>query len=121
MSTSALEQRLVDDLAAAGLPAPVREFRFAAPLRQWRFDLCWGDRMVAVEVEGGAFIGGRHGTGAGMTKDCEKLNQAALLGWRVLRFTAPMIRSGEALNTIRRALTPVAAPADDATLRKERR
>jgi hypothetical protein len=77
-----------------GVAPPQREFIFH-PTRKWRFDYAWPERMIAIEVEGGVFVGGRHSSGAGMTKDCEKYNYAALLGWKVLRFTSPMIRSKE--------------------------
>lgn len=73
-------------LAPGGLPAPVAEYRFH-PTRRWRFDYAWpGDRGgVAVEVDGGQWKsgGGRHNT----DRDREKLNVAAALGWRVLRFS----------------------------------
>ena len=36
--------------------------------------------------------------------DCEKYNEAALASWKVLRFTAAMVRNGEALGVIERAL-----------------
>lgn len=101
-TASKLEERLSLELKAVGLPEPVREYRFW-PGRQFRFDFCWPDKMLAVEVEGGAFSGGRHSRGAGMTTDASKYNQAALMGWVVLRFTPPMIRSGEAIQTIETA------------------
>lgn len=71
-------------LRSAGLPAPVREFRFDA-VRRWRFDLAWPGARVAVELDGGEWLphGGRHNTDA----DREKLNAAAAQGWRVLRFS----------------------------------
>lgn len=118
MSVSKLEARLVDDLAAAGLPVPVREFRFW-PGRRFRFDLAWPDRMLAAECEGGAFSGGRHTTGAGMTGDNEKYNEATLRGWKVLKFTPPMIRTkrgaaeSEAVATIRRALDGAATATEE--------
>jgi hypothetical protein len=43
--------------------------------------------MVALEVEGGVWTGGRHTRGAGFLKDVEKYNRAAVLGWRLLRVT----------------------------------
>jgi len=74
-----------------GLPAPEAEYRFHEK-RKWRFDFAWPDSMVAVEIEGGTFVRGRHTRGMGHHKDCEKYNQATLLGWRVLRFTALHLR-----------------------------
>lgn len=57
--------------------------------RGWRFDCCLPDLMVAVEYEGGIFMGkSGHNTAKHYTKDTEKYNQAAVLGYRVLRFTA---------------------------------
>lgn len=80
----------------AGLPPPIREFRFATEIgRQWRFDLAWPDHMVAVELDGGTFVNGRHSRGAGVEEDCHKLNAAAVLGWTVLRGNSPMIRAGQ--------------------------
>lgn len=84
------------------------EYRFAPP-RRWRFDLAHVELMLAIEVEG-IFMGwdntkkSRHTTASGFTADCEKYNQAAMLGWRVLRFTGPMIKSGAALQTIEQAI-----------------
>lgn len=91
-------------LAAADLPAPVREYRFA-PGRRWRFDLAWPERALAVEVEGGTWSGGRHTRPAGFRGDVEKYNSAALMGWAVLRVTADMVRDGSALALLEQALT----------------
>lgn len=90
-------------LAWSGLPAPVAEHRFAPP-RRWRFDLAWPERRLAVEVDGGTWIGGRHVTGAGYERDAEKHNAAVLAGWRVLRVTPAMITDGRALAFIEAAL-----------------
>lgn len=62
--------------------------------------------MCAVEVEGVTHYGknrdgsmklGRHQTGKGITEDCEKYNEALLLGWAVLRVTQEHVRLGKAL------------------------
>jgi very-short-patch-repair endonuclease len=41
-------------------------------------------QRLAIEIDGR----GRHQTVAGVRMDCEKHNEAARLGWRVLRFPA---------------------------------
>jgi very-short-patch-repair endonuclease len=97
--TSNAERLLLLHLRAAGLPEPIREYRFH-PSRRWRFDFAWPAAMLAVEVEGGSWIHGRHVRGRGFEADCEKYNVAVLLGWRILRFTPAMIESGAALSAI---------------------
>lgn len=76
----------------------------ARPARRWRFDFAWPAHMLAVEVDGGTYSGGRHTRGAGYERDCEKANEAVLRGWRVLRVTTQQVDSGEALAWIERAL-----------------
>lgn len=66
----------------------VQEHRFH-PERKFRFDWCLPAIMVAIEYEGGILNpNGDHRSVKGMNRDIEKYNQAQLLGWRVLRFTA---------------------------------
>lgn len=85
-----------------GLPEPTPEYVFAPP-RKWRLDWAWPADKIAVEVEGGAWIGGRHTRGAGYVKDMEKYNTAALLGWLLLRVTPQQISSGVAFGLLERA------------------
>ena len=68
---------------AEGLPEPVYEHRFH-PARKWRMDIAWPDCLVAIEVQGAIFRGGRHTRGAGMAKDMEKFNAAQRMGWSLL-------------------------------------
>ena len=96
------EHLLLLHLRAAGLPEPVHEYRFHPP-RRWRFDFAWPAAMLAVEVEGGSWIAGRHVRGRGFEADCEKYNAATLLGWRILRFTPAMVESGLALSAVKAA------------------
>ncbi len=104
MTASDAETALAWQLRAVGYPEPVTEHRFAPP-RRWRFDFAWPDRMVAVEIEGGIHIGGRHVRGAGFEGDCLKYGEAAIAGWTVLRVTPAMVDDGRALGLIERALT----------------
>lgn len=105
MAQSELEALLALQIRATGLPTPKTEHMFHVG-RKWRFDFAFADHMLAVEVEGGTWSGGRHTTGAGFERDTEKYNQAVLDGWRVLRFTGAQVKRGEALDVIRRALQP---------------
>jgi len=87
---SDLEQSFLFYINALQLPAPIREWRFH-PVRRWRFDFAWPDRLVAVECEGGTWSEGRHVRGGGFENDCWKYNSAAVLGWKVLRVTGGML------------------------------
>jgi very-short-patch-repair endonuclease len=100
---SPLEQRLAHAIQAAGLPTPEREHRFHET-RQWRMDFAWPEAQVALEVEGGIWVRGRHARPKGFAEDCCKLNEAALAGWTVLRVTGEHIASGQAVEWLRRAL-----------------
>lgn len=104
---SDLEDTLVWQVKIAGLHAPIRQFRFAPP-RRWMFDLAWPERQLAVEVEGGTWIAGRHARGSGMEKDMEKYNTAVLRGWRVLRVNNHHVDDGRALAWITEALEEAA-------------
>jgi len=82
---------------------PVKEYRFH-PTRLWRFDVAFPEQRVAVECDGGVWSGGRHVRGGGYIADCEKLAEAAILGWRVLRVPTQWVKSGAALGYVERAL-----------------
>jgi very-short-patch-repair endonuclease len=83
-------------LRMARLPAPEAEYRFAAP-RRWRFDYAWPQHLVALEVDGGTWVAGR---------DTEKLNAAAVLGWRMLRCTPQQLCTLAMVELIGDALAP---------------
>lgn len=76
-----------------GLPMPTPEFRFDAT-RRWRFDYCWPEQKIALEIEGGVFTRGRHTRPSGFLKDMEKYNRAASLGYRVFRCTPKSLHVG---------------------------
>ena len=82
---------------------PESEYRFH-DTRRWRFDFAFPYYKIGIECEGGNWSGGRHVTGSGFEKDCEKYNAAGELGWTVLRYTKKMITSGEAVAQIERMI-----------------
>lgn len=59
---------------------------------------------TALEIEGGAWSGGRHTRGKGFVADMEKYNEAQLLGWTIYRVTPEQVRSGYAAALMVRAL-----------------
>jgi hypothetical protein len=59
---------------------------------------------VALEIEGGIWSRGAHARPAGITRDIEKANMAALAGITLLRATAEHVRSGQALAWVECAL-----------------
>ena len=110
--TSTAELTLEAQLSQAGIPFE-REVVFAAP-RKWRADFGvyeavgrgnpWGPRVLLVEIDGGAFIGGRHSRGTGVEADAEKQSAAAILGYRVVRLTPKQVEDGRGLQWIKQAL-----------------
>lgn len=93
------EEQLLQQIRALGLLEPVREHRFHTE-RRWRFDFAWPAHMLACEIEGW----GRHQRFKGYAADCEKYSAAAVLGWKVLRFTTAQVRSGQAIEALQDAL-----------------
>lgn len=110
MSKSHLEEQflqlinLQQRLNRTSIPSPEREYRFHHT-RRWRFDFAWPSERVAVEIEGGIWAKGRHSRGSGMVADMDKYNEAARLGWRVLRFTDKhLVRHNEVFDQLLDAL-----------------
>ena len=87
-------------LGAGGV---VDEYRFH-PTRKWRFDYAWPAQRVALEVEGGCWVNGRHSRGSGKIKDMEKYSAAAVLGWRLLYVTPQQLMRLETVAMIKQAL-----------------
>lgn len=114
---SKLETAFLDNwrIFARTAPSPVSEYHFTRPavgdsprppsrpnlrqrlavmgLKDWAFDFAWPDTGgggLAVEIDGGQWApgGGRHNTDG----DRDKLNRAAAMGWRVMRFSSSMLR-----------------------------
>jgi len=72
---------------------PEHDVRFH-PTRKWRMDFLWrfdGGGGVAVECQGATWAHGKHTRGAGYANDCEKLNEAQALGYRVIWVTRDML------------------------------
>jgi hypothetical protein len=99
---SELEQRTLDLLATAGLPAPQGQ----VSLTFWdqllgRVDFAYVEERIIIEVDGRLF----HGPEV-FESDRERDNAAGLAGWRVLRFTWRMVteRPEYVIGTVTEAL-----------------
>lgn len=114
---SKLEKQLAMQIRAVKLPEPEFEYRFAAMatggtgagvrqrikaagMKDWRFDIAWPDLMLAIECEGGAWVGGRHTRGAGFNADLNKYGEAMRRGWTVYRCDQSLIQQGRAIEII---------------------
>lgn len=84
---SALESRVLEAIARAGLPAPERQWRVERRGGRHAFiDLAYPGRMVAIELDGWS----EHGLRSAFDADRARGNELVLAGWRLLRFTWAM-------------------------------
>lgn len=81
----------------------VKEYRFHS-VRKWRFDYAIPEHLVALEVEGGVWTGGRHTSPKGFLGDMEKYNTATIMGWKVLRTTPDDLCTNKTLNMLKTAI-----------------
>jgi hypothetical protein len=82
---------------ALGIPIGRSEYAFH-PTRKWRSDRAWPEQKLLVEVDGGAWLEGgghSHSRGSQFERDRKKDAEALLLGFRTLRLTPKMLKSGE--------------------------
>ena len=97
---SYLEALFERQIQEHSLPQPIREFYFMG----WRFDFAWPELKIAVEIDGGTYIGGDHVRGKGYERDCKKNNKAQCAGWMVLRADRNMVGTYEFACDVKRAL-----------------
>ena len=81
----------------------IKEYRFH-PTRKWRFDYAFVEHKIAIEVDGGVWINGRHNRASGYLKDLDKFNTATAMGWVVLKFTPEQLYKTETLDLIKETI-----------------
>lgn len=107
LNESELEQKFYNLLLRHHAPEFVQQHKFH-PTRNWRFDFCWPEVKVAVEIQG---FGSGHNSFDGMKSDYEKHNEAMLLGWNILYFMAVDLdpyNQGQTIATTRTLLNKAA-------------
>lgn len=60
--------------------------------RRFRFDCANPSQKIAIEIEGGLWLQGRHNRPLGMIQDMDKYNAAVVEGWKVLRYCPDTLR-----------------------------
>jgi hypothetical protein len=96
---SSLEVLMMQEIVLAGLcEGMIREHAFHDK-RKWRIDFAWPERKIGVEVHGGIWQGksGGHTSGKGRMRDMEKMNEAKILGWKIIEVCSEHIKSGKAI------------------------
>lgn len=86
------------------------------PKRKWRFDYAISEHKIAIEIDGGVWINGRHNRPKGYLKDLEKFNAAATMGWVVLKFTPDEQYRVATFETIKETIKNIGGKNDEKAL-----
>ena len=87
-------------IALVGLPKPELEYLFAREVgRKFRADLCWPDRRLILEIDGGA-----HCVRIRQKQTILRAQIAQELGYKVITVLPSQVRNGEALRLLEREL-----------------
>lgn len=81
----------------------IEEYRFSE--RRFRFDFANLKTKIAIEVEGGVYTNGAHGSVSGILRDIEKYNLATSMGWVVLRILPKDLTKSKTINLIIKTYT----------------
>lgn len=100
---SKLEEILNFQMKALKISGFQREYKFH-PKRKWRFDFANPEKKIAIECEGGIYTNGRHVRGSGYENDCQKYNEASIMGWKLIRVTGSMVKKGTAIDYVEKAI-----------------
>lgn len=86
------------------LGEPEKNYRFL-PNRKLELDRAWPEYRVAVELQGGTWIGGAHVRGGRYRTDCMKLALAQLAGWMLFWVPTDWLEEDpvSVINTVRAA------------------
>lgn len=80
-----------------------KEYQFAKEKKRlFRFDYCFTDVKLAIEVEGGIWQMGGHNRPLHFIKDMEKYNLATELGFHLLRYEPKNLVKNSTLNQIKK-------------------
>ena len=97
------EELLAIHLAELGVEFE-RQYPYV-PGRKFRADFAIPSINLLIEINGGQLLAiGGHSGPIGIQRDNERLNHAALAGYRVMRFTPKEVKSGAAKEVLRQSI-----------------
>lgn len=97
------QRRSAEDMLEQGLALyDIRyEREYPTPWnRKSRFDFYLPDMNLAIEIQGGTWMAGRHTRGKGYQEDCKKMRRADQNGIRIWWFTTHDVVCGDAIREI---------------------
>lgn len=89
-------------LAIAGMPKPEKEVKMIDK-RRYRIDYAWPAIKLGIEIQGGVFTRGAHGSIYGILAGYKKANDACEHGWSIMYYLPSEMLTTETINQIKRA------------------
>lgn len=74
------------------------------PGRKFRCDFVWREQRIVFEVQGGIWVKSGHSSGAGLSRDYEKLALLHLNGWKCFFVSGRSVKDGTAIKWLKLAL-----------------
>lgn len=101
-ATTKNEMIFMAALESVGLPRPIKEVVMIKG-RRYRVDYAWPDIRLGVEIQGGVFTRGAHGSVYGILQGYKKANDAAANGWSLMYFLPSEMLKTDTLTSIKKA------------------
>lgn len=96
------EEQFFQLLSIAGLPLPAKEVIMITG-RKYRVDYAWPSMRFGVEIQGGVFTRGAHGSIYGILQGYKKSNDAAQHGWTLMYYLPSEMLKPETIIAIKKA------------------
>ena len=101
-ATTKNEAKFFELLTLAGLPLPAKEVIMIQG-RKYRVDYAWHSLRLGIEIQGGVFTRGAHGSVYGILQGYKKSNDAAQHGWTLMYYLPSEMLKPETVIAIKRA------------------
>lgn len=85
-------ERLLYEILNESYPGQWVSEHMGIPDRKYRFDCADPSHKIAIEIEGGIWLGKGHTGGLHYTQDMEKYNLATIEGWKLLRYSPAQLK-----------------------------
>lgn len=89
-------------LQQEGLPLPTKEVVMISG-RRYRVDYAWAELRLGIEIQGGVFTRGAHGSIYGILQGYKKANDAAANGWTLMYFLPSQMLETATITLIKKA------------------